>query len=33
MNYDSIKSRINQFKTNNVLDENTYNKILNDLDE
>ena len=33
MNYDSIKSRINQFKTNNDLDENIYNKILNDLDE
>ena len=33
MNYDEIKNRINQFKTNNCLDENVYNKIMNDLDE
>ena len=33
MNYDSIKNRINQFKASNELDENIYNKILNDLDE
>ena len=33
MNYDSIKSRIIQFKSNDNLDENIYNKILNDLDK
>ena len=33
MNYDAIKNRIFQFKSNNNLDQNVYTKIMNDLDE
>ena len=33
MNYDTIKKRIEQFKSRDNYDKNIYNKIVNDLDE